>query len=284
MNRQTRTLIVLLVALGAASAASWGVYRAISRIPVREVEIATAHAVVAASSLPMGTLLTRENVKLVAWPAQTPLAGGFDSLDAVVDRGLIAPVSENEPLTESKLAPREAGAGLSPAIPSGMRAMSVRVNEVIGVAGFVVPGTRVDVLVTIRQEDQSRTQVVLDNVQVLSAGTRYDQENARQEGKPIPSTVVTLLVSPEDAERITLAQTEGQIMLALRNPLDTDPTETDGVRLAGLFGEPTPPPAPARPRVVAPRPVAAPPPPPPVPSIYTVEAIRAAKRTEEPVR
>jgi len=283
MNRQTRTFVVLLVALGAASAASWGVYRAISRIPVREVEIATAHAVVAASSLPMGTLLTRENVKLVAWPAQTPLTTGFDSVEAVVDRGLIASVSENEPLTESKLAPLGAGAGLSPSIPEGMRAMSVRVNEVIGVAGFVVPGTRVDVLVTITQQDQRRTQVVLDNVTVLSAGTRYDQENARQEGKPIPSTVVTLLVSPEDAERITLAQSEGQIMLALRNPLDTDPTETDGVRLAGLFGEPTPPPAPARP--VARRPTApAPPPPAPVSSIYTVEAIRAAKRTEEPVR
>jgi pilus assembly protein CpaB len=251
---------------------------------VREVEIATAHAVVAAASLPMGTLLTRENVKLAAWPAQTPLTGGFDSVDAVVNRGLIAAVSENEPLTENKLAPVGAGAGLSPSIPEGMRAMSVRVNEVIGVAGFVVPGTRVDVLVTVRQQDASRTQVVLDNVQVLSAGTRYDQENARQEGKPIPSTVVTLLVSPEDAERVTLAQSEGQIMLALRNPLDTEPTETDGVRLAGLFGEPAPPPA--RPRPMA-RPQAVPPPPPvaaPVSSIYTVEAIRAAKRTEEPVR
>jgi pilus assembly protein CpaB len=283
MNRQTRTLIVLLVALGAASAASWGVYRAISRIPVREVEIATAHAVVAAASLPMGTLLTTDNVKLVAWPARTPITGGFDNIDAVVERGLIAAVSENEPLTESKLAPREAGAGLSPSIPPGMRAMSVKVNEVIGVAGFVVPGTRVDVLVTIRRDDASRTQVVLDNVQVLSAGTRYDQENARQEGKPIPSTVVTLLVSPDDAERITLAQAEGAIMLALRNPLDTEPTETDGVRLASLFGEPEPPPAPARPAARRP---AAPPPPvaAPVSSIYTVEAIRAAKRTEEPVR
>jgi pilus assembly protein CpaB len=205
-------------------------------------------------------------------------------VDAVVNRGLIAAVSENEPLTENKLAPVGAGAGLSPSIPEGMRAMSVRVNEVIGVAGFVVPGTRVDVLVTVRQQDASRTQVVLDNVQVLSAGTRYDQENARQEGKPIPSTVVTLLVSPEDAERVTLAQSEGQIMLALRNPLDTEPTETDGVRLAGLFGEPAPPPA--RPRPMA-RPQAVPQPPPvaaPVSSIYTVEAIRAAKRTEEPVR
>jgi len=283
MNRQTRTLVVLLVALGAASAASWGVYRAISRIPVREVEIATAHAVVAASSLSMGTLLTKENVKLVAWPSQNPIGGGFDNVEAVIDRGVIVSLSENEPVTEIKLAPKDAGAGLGTVIPAGMRALSVRVNEIIGVAGFVVPGTRVDVLVTVRElNGTSRTQVVLDNVQVLSAGTRYDQENARQEGKPIPSTVVTVLVSPEDAERITLAQSEGQIMLALRNPLDTEPTDTEGARLAGLFGEAPPPPAPA-PRAVARR-VEAPPPPAPVSTIYTVEAIRAAKRTEEPVR
>ena len=104
-----------------------------------------------------------------------------------------------------------------------MRAISVKVNEVVGVAGFVVPGTRVDVMVTLtnRQQDSlSMTRVVVSNVQVLTAGTRYDQENAK-DGKPIPSTVVTLLVSPEDGERVALAASEGQIMLTLRNPLDT---------------------------------------------------------------
>src|SRR5262245_15915795 len=116
MNRQTRTLIVLLVALGAATAASFGVYRAISRIPVREVEIATRQAVVASTSLPMGTMLTRDNVKLIGWPAASPLAGGFDNVDAVIDRGLLDALSENEPITESKLAPKEAGAGLAPSI------------------------------------------------------------------------------------------------------------------------------------------------------------------------
>jgi pilus assembly protein CpaB len=286
MNRQTRTLIVLLVALGAASAASFGVYRAISRIPVREVEIATRHAVVATTSLPMGTMLTRDNVKLIGWPASAPLAGGFDNVDAVIDRGLLDALSENEPITESKLAPKEAGAGLAPSIPAGMRALSVRVNEVIGVAGFVVPGTRVDVLVTVQQDDISRSQVVLSNVQVLSAGTRYDQENARQDGRPIPSTVVTLLLSPEDAEKVTLAEAEGSLMLALRNPLDTEETETEGVRIANLFGGSAPPPQPARPAAAVVRRPAPPPPPAPpaVPSTYTVEAIRGAKRTEETVR
>jgi Flp pilus assembly protein CpaB len=141
----------------------------------------------------------------------------------VLDRGLIATVDENEPLTAAKLAPLGAGAGLPPSIPPGMRAVSVKVNEVVGVAGFVVPGTRVDVMVTLtnrQAQQESMTRVVVSNVQVLTAGTRYDQENAK-DGKPIPSTVVTLLVSPEDGERIALAGSEGQIMLTLRNPLDT---------------------------------------------------------------
>lgn len=269
----------------AAFAASYGVYLAISRIPVREVEVATQHAVVAKTSLPMGTLLTKDNVKLVAWPAATPLAGGFDAVEAVVDRGLIANVVENEPIVETKVAPKEAGSGLPPSIPTGMRAMSVRVNEVIGVAGFVVPGTRVDVMVIVRQRDEAMARVVVSNVQVLTAGTRYDQENAR-EGKPIPSTVVTLLVSPEDAEKIALAQSEGQLMLSLRNPMDIAQTESRGVRTAALLGSPPP----AAPRAAPPRRVAAAviepvaPPPPPAPRAYTVEAIRAAKRTDEVVK
>ena len=166
-----------------------------------------------------------------------------------------------------------------------MRAISVKVNEVVGVAGFVVPGTRVDVMVTLtnRQAQQdSMTRVVVSNVQVLTAGTRYDQENAK-DGKPIPSTVVTLLVSPEDGERIALAASEGQIMLTLRNPLDTSPTDDSGTRTdrsartagGGCAGASAPAPrasAPAKP--VQPAPAAA-----PAPKIYTVEAIRGAKRS-----
>src|SRR5262249_22567140 len=136
MTRQTRTLVVVTVAVFAATLASYAVYLAISRIPVRTVEIATRHAVVAAKAMPMGTRLTKDSVKLVAWPAKTPLADGFSNVDDVVDRGLIASVVQNEPVTESKLAPKEAGAGLPPSIPPGMRAMSLKVNEVIGVAGF----------------------------------------------------------------------------------------------------------------------------------------------------
>jgi pilus assembly protein CpaB len=292
MNRQSRTFVVFGLSVAFAALASYGVYRAIARIPVRNVEVATAQAVVAARPLPMGKRLAKEDVKVVAWPARTPLTNGFTSIDAVVDRGLVVGVVENEPLVESKLAPKEAGAGLPPSIQPGMRAMSVKVNEVVGVAGFVVPGTRVDVMVTIRQHDDSMSRVVVNNVQVLTAGTRYDQENTKN-GKPIQSTVVTLMVTPQDAERIALAQSEGQIMLALRNPMDTEPTATSGIRTAGLLGSPSPSPQVVKPTVKRAVAVQSPEPPPepavvaaaaPVESPYMVEAIRGAKRTQEEVR
>jgi len=289
MNRQQRTIIVVIVSLIAASIAAYGVYNTISRIPVREVEVATRFAVVAAKAMPSGTLVTKDSVRLVAWPAMSPLTNGFDHVEDVVDRGLIAGVVENEPLTESKLAPKAAGAGLPPSIPPGMRAVSVKVNEVIGVAGFVVPGTRVDVLVTIRQKEESLSRVALSNVQVLTAGTRYDQEAAQREGKPIPTTVVTLLVSPDDSERIALAQSEGQLVLSLRNPLDLEPTDTPGARTRTIFGEAPKPQSAPKPAVKKAAPIEQAPVPvqvedrPPKRKLYSVEAIRAAKRTEEPV-
>src|SRR5436190_3664791 len=121
-----------------------------------------------------------------------------------------------------------------------MRAISIKVNEVIGVAGFVVPGTRVDVVTIISRsakgaDEDMISKVVVSNVQVLSAGTRYDQEEARSDGKPIRSTVVTLMVDPLDAERIALAQSQGELMLTLRHPLDIAPTDVPGVRKAALF-------------------------------------------------
>lgn len=285
MNRRNRTLLVLVVAVGLASLATYGVFRTIKNIPVRQVEVATKHVVVAAENLPLGTRLTKDQVKVVGWPAATPLQGSFDSVEAVLDRGVIQPVQANEPLTETKLAPKEAGAGLSPSIPAGMRALSVKVNDVIGVAGFTVPGARVDVVVVIKERDNSMARVVVSNLQVLTAGTKYDIEQAK-DGKPMPSNVVTLLVTPEQAERISLAQTNGSITLVLRNPLDVAPTETNGIKMAGLMGSastaPIEKPAPKRKSVVA-KAVVAEPPPPPAPRPI-VETIRAGKRTVEDVK
>ncbi len=288
MKRRTRTIVVLVIAIALASAASFGVYHTVQQIPVRQVEVANYKVVVAAKPLRMGTRLTERDLKLVSWPASSPVATGHSDIRSVVNRGLLASVVENEPLIESKLAPVEAGAGLSPTIPPGMRAMSVKVNEVVGVAGFVVPGTKVDVLVTLRRSQDSMTRTVASNVQVLTAGTRYDQERAK-DGQPIPSTVVTLLVTPSDAERIALAQAQGELMLALRNPLDTSEADSQGVRTDSLFGHSAPDPVvraanstPSR-RVVAAPPVAPPDPPKP-PSPYMVESIKAAKRSTEELK
>jgi pilus assembly protein CpaB len=288
MNRNTRTLIVVAVAVVMASIASFGVYLAVRSIPERRVEIAQRQTLVAVHEIPVGTLLTPDDVKLVPWPAANPVPGSYVDVKQVVDRGVIATIAENEPVTDSKLAKAGSGGGLPPTIPEGMRAISVRVNEVVGVAGFVIPGTRVDVVVSIGANGggDKVARVVVSNVQVLTAGTRFDQERARKDAKPIPTTVVTLLVTPDDAEKIALAADEGKIMLTLRNPLDTAPTQTNGARRQELLGRPAPPPvekevSPGR-RVVVRAP--APPPAPLQPSIYRVETIRAAKRSEEEVR
>jgi pilus assembly protein CpaB len=287
MDRSKRTAVVVGLALLLAAVASLGMYRIVSRMPARTADIKTVDVVVAQHPLKLGTRVTSDHVKVVKWPASAPVTGAFSKVEEVVDRGLISAVEENEPLTNAKLAALEAGAGLPPSIPPGMRAISVKVNEVVGVAGFVVPGTRVDVMVTLpgkAQNDDSTTRVVVSNAQVLTAGTRYDQEKAK-DGAPIPSTVVTLLVTPDDGERVALAASEGQIMLTLRNPLDQDATDTKGVRTAGLFGQPAPAPVKAR---TAPRGPARPAQPvvaaAPAPTTYTVEAFRGAKRTEEVVR
>jgi pilus assembly protein CpaB len=297
MNRTTRTAVVMGFATLAAATASYGVYAAVKSMPVREVEVAHTFVAVAARNLPTGWRVSEEDVKLVAWPSKSPVLGGFSNVEAVRNRGLVASVGENEPLTESKLAPIESGAGLPPSIPPGMRAMSVKVDEVVGVAGFVVPGTRVDLVVTLRgnaRTEESMSRTVVSNVLVLTAGTKFDQEQAK-DGKPQPSTVVTLAVAPQDAERIALASSEGTISLALRNPLDVEPTETTGIRVAALMtgSTPGPPPVVRKRRIVSARPVA-PAVPPPVaavaalpatpPSVYTVQTFRAARRAEEVVR
>lgn len=286
MDRNKRTALVVGIAVVLAAVASLGMYRIVSRMPAKTAEVKTVDVVVAQHPLKLGTRITADHVKVVQWPANAPVANSFSKTEDVLNRGLISDVEENEPLTNGKLAALEAGAGLPPSIPPGMRALSVKVNEVIGVAGFVVPGTRVDVMVTLpgkTRDEDSTTRVVVSNVQVLTAGTRYDQENAK-DGAPIPSTVVTLLVAPADGEKIALAGSAGQIMLTLRNPLDQDPTATSGVRTTALFGAPTPAPKPP----VVHRGPAKPPAPivatTPTPAVYKVEAFRGAKRSEEIVR
>jgi len=193
------------------------------------------------------------------------------------------PMVKNEPILKAKLASKEAGFGLPPVIPEGMRAVSVRVNEVVGVAGYVLPGTRVDVVATVnptQQQTDVTSKVILTNVLVLASGTKIEQDGDK--GKPMEVSVVTLLVDPGESERLTLASTEGKIQLALRNPIDKTAPATPGVRPAALLGYAAARPVVVRPRVVvaaSAAPVAALPPPPP-----TVEVIRGDKRAQEVVR
>jgi pilus assembly protein CpaB len=283
MNRGARVVFVLLIALLMAGIASYAVYQQIQRIPERQVEIPGEPVVVAVKALPVGTLLGPNDVKVVEWPKRSPLSGAFAKPEEVVGRGLLAAVLENEPITTVKLASAEAGAGLAPTIPLGMRAIGVKVNEVIGVAGFLLPGARVDVLATVTVDSDMTTRTVVSNLQVLAAGTRYEQQEAK-DGKAVPVTVVTLLATPEDAERVALASSDARILLVLRNPLDVAPTSTTGVRLTSLMGPPAQPPVEktyrGRRMVVA---APLPPPPPPV-APYTVETIRGAKRATEEVK
>jgi pilus assembly protein CpaB len=270
-----RIFIVLGVAIGLGGTFALATYRYIQNRPVREISLPTTPVVVAVADLSLGAELRREDLRVIAWPADAVPPGSFKDPQEIIGRGLIQAVSQNEAILPSKLSPIGSGAGLPPVIPEGMRALSVRVNDVIGVAGYVLPGTRVDVVATVsptNQQTDMTSKVVLTNVLVLAAGTRIERDV--EQNKPISVSVVTLMVEPADAERLTLASTEGKIQLALRNPLDKTAPRTPGIRPAVLLGYA--PPRPVLPRAVAERP--APPPPP------TVEVIRGDKRAQEVLR
>jgi pilus assembly protein CpaB len=282
-----RVFMVFVLAITAGGALAFGTYNFMQHAPARTVTIPTRPVVVAAADLDVGAELTRDAIRIIDWPANAVPAGAFSDPKDVIGRGIVLPVIQNEPILPMKLASPEAGSGLPPAIPPGLRAVSVRVNEVIGVAGYVLPGTRVDVVATVSPSGQNTditSKVVLTNVQVLAAGTKIDRETDKN--KPIPVSVVTLLVDPEEAERLTLASTEGKIQLALRNPLDKATPSTHGIRPAALLGFAAPAQrAAVRTRLasgaVAPSnaPVVS-----SLPDLPTVEIIRGDKRTHEAVR
>lgn len=238
MNRN-RLIIGLAAAIVLAFILSAYVYRQLKNATgVRPVSV--QHIVVAAEPLQIGTRVDQSNLRLIPWPTGEPIAGMFTRIEDCTGRALINSVTENEPILEAKLAPRSAGAGLPAAIPEGMRALSVAVNEVVGVAGFVIPGTMVDVLVTGQVPGaggnaNNITRTILENVPVLAAGQKVEQD---REGKPQKVPVITLLVSPEDADKLTMASTEGKIQLALRNTVDTKVVKPEPVLQAALFAGP----------------------------------------------
>lgn len=234
---RNRIFAVFAIAIIAGGGLAYATYNMMNGQPVKATAMATQPVVVAATDLSLGAEIRKEDLAVVNFPAGQAPQGVFAQPGDLVGRGVIVPIVKNEPVLPSKLASKDAGAGLPPVIPDGMRAVSVRVNEVIGVAGYVLPGTRVDVVVTESPSNQPQdtvSKVILSNVQVLTAGTRIDQD--QDKSKPVQVTVVTLLVYPEQAERLALASTEGKIQLALRNPLDTKAPETPGIKPAVLLG------------------------------------------------
>jgi pilus assembly protein CpaB len=233
----------------------------------------TIQVVVSSKPLPLGTRLEPADLRLVTWPAAQPVQGMFTRMEDCLNRAVITSMVENEPVLEGKLAPKEGGAGLSATIPDGMRAVSVSVNDVIGVAGFVVPGTMVDVLVTGATNNGSITRTILENVRVMAAGQKVEQD---REGKPQTVPVITLLVSPEDANSLTMASTQGRIQLALRNTLDSKKVDPAPVLQAFLFGGvPAPPTMVAKSTHVVSKPLS-----PPPPDSFNVEVIRGDKKEE----
>jgi pilus assembly protein CpaB len=284
---RSRIFAVLAIAVLAGGGLAYGTYNLMQNQPVKTVSAPTQPVVVAAADLQLGSEVRREDLQVVQFPAGQIPDGTFAKPEEVVGRGLIVPVVKNEPILRAKLASKESGSGLPPVIPEGMRAVSVRVNEVVGVAGYVLPGNRVDVVATASPTEQradTTSKVVLSNVQVLTAGTRMEQ--GQDQSKPVQVTVVTLLVYPEQAERLALASTEGKIQLALRNPLDQGAPTTPGIKTAGLMGLVAAP-APARPSSGGSRPRAGQPvtqtAPAPAP-LPTVEVIRGDKRTSEVIK
>lgn len=286
---RNRIFAVLAIAVLAGGGLAYGTYNAINTQPVKSVAAPTQPVVVSAGDLPLGTELKKDDLTIANFPQGQVPEGTFASKDDIIGRGLIVSTVKNEPILAAKLASKEAGSGLPPVITQGMRAVSVRVNEVIGVAGYVLPGSRVDVVATASptsQPQDATSKVILSNVQVLTAGTRLEQD--AEKGKPMQVTVVTLLVYPEQSERLALASTEGKIQLALRNPLDTGAPETPGMKQAVLLGLSTPAPVRAAARPSARRaaeigpvsqatvPVAAP--------LPTIEIIRGDKRTAEIIK
>ena len=179
---------------------------------------------VAADDLQVGSKVDEHDVKIIRIPATDMPPGAPRKRSDVIGHGVIVPISKGEFILPNRLAQENAGSGLPSLIPPGMRAVSVRVNEIVSVAGFVTPGTRVDVLLTGAPEGsgEQQTTTVLQNVAVLASGQKLERTST---GEAQNTAVITLLVTPDDAQRLTLASSQGHIQLALRNPLDTKQDE-----------------------------------------------------------
>ncbi len=269
-NRIGMVLLLALLSGGLAAYLAFTVLRNPASPSAERSGEAMVEVAVAARDMGLGHELVPEDIRMQRWPASAVPPGYATSKDEIVGRGLITPVITNEPLMATKLGLKEAGGGLPITLQPGMRAVSVSVNEVIAVAGFVRPGTRVDIMVTLEDAPgvgEPLTQIFMEDVKVLTANQAY-QPNPN--GEPTPYTVATLEVTPEQAEKLKLATEKGRIHFALRNTLDRDSVETGGARVASLL---------PRRQVVRAGPRRA-----PVSNTVRVEIIRGTQRSTESFR
>jgi pilus assembly protein CpaB len=273
MNR-SRLLMIGGLALAVGLLVSYTVYNRLRTFTGSGSSERGVPVVMAADDIQVGTRLEARDVHVVTLPQSAVPPGAFSGTSQVLGRGAILPVSKGEFILPSKLAALSAGAGLPSMIPQGMRAVSVRVNDVVSVAGFVQPGTHVDVLATGQGGGNDRqTTTVLENVLVLAVGKSLDR-NPLADAQTAP--VITLAVSPDDAQKLALVSQEGRIQLSLRNPMDTRKGGIGATRTSSLYlGEK---PVATEPKPKAHRVAVKGPAPPPAP--YQVEMIRGSKRDE----
>jgi pilus assembly protein CpaB len=275
MNR-TRLLMIGVLALALGFVASVYVYKNLQTGKGSGAETGV-DVIVAADDLQVGTKVDEHDIKIIKIPAADLPPGAPRKKSEVLGHGVIVPISKGEFILPNRLAAENAGAGLPSLIPPGMRAVSVRVNEVVSVAGFVTPGTRVDVLLTGTPggAGEQQTTTVLQNVAVLASGHTLERTST---GEAQNTAVITLLVSPDDAQRLTLASSEGHIQLALRNPLDIKQDEVPASNSRGLYRGVAAP-ALAHPVVhrAPPKEVA---PPPVIPTGVSVEVYQGDKKAE----
>lgn len=276
MNRK-RLIIIGVIALVVATLATLKIANVVRASMLGSGQ--PAQVVVAARDLNVGQQLADGDVRVVVMPKASLPEGVFASPSEVMGRGVILPIQANELVLTSKLADPAAGAGLPSMIKPGMRAVSVKVNDVVSVAGFVIPGTHVDVIVTgvpsgiSSDPGNVTTTTVLQDVPVLAAGKKLQRDS---QGQPQDVPVITLLVSPKDAQLLTLASSEGKIQLALRNPTDVHKEDTLAVKNAAVYGQPQVGPRPkSKTKVVT---VPTQEMKPPVSSVYNIEVIRGDKR------
>ncbi len=227
----------LLMALAVSSLCTLALSRKLSvqAAPHRQ----SLHYVAPSRALEAGEVIHPESLQVIEWPAESPVSGAFSRADDLLGRAVLYPVGPNQPLTDKLVSAPGAGVGLAGRIPNGMRAIALRSDEVMGVAGFLLPGSHLDVLVTYRMDrsPDPRTVTVLQNAEVIAAGHQVQPD---PQGKPATVDVVTLLLNPADAERAVLASTQGTIHFVLRSGSDQSRTKDDGIDLAGLSGAPSP--------------------------------------------